>query len=222
MGASVTRWWTRTWLPYAIAAGLAALALVAAIEQTGWRNLWLTPDQRGRVLMSRAKPAEAAEALRDPLWRGVALFRAGDFKGAAEVLSRVGAAEGAYDRGNPLVMLGKYEEAIGEYSRALRIHPDWADARVNREIARARAAMLQATGGDIDDTEFGASQIVFDKAKNGGADSTVEGAQPEMTDEAIRAIWLKRVQTRPADFLRARFAYQLHSGSAGDAPGSKP
>jgi Ca-activated chloride channel family protein len=222
MGASLKGPKTWTWRPYAIAASVTALALVVAAERIGGSNLWLTPDQRGRVLMSRGRPAEAAEAFRDPLWRGVALFRAGDFKAAAEVLSRADAAEGVYDRGNALVMLGKYEEAVGEYSRALRIHPDWPDALANREIARARAARLKATGGDIDDTEFGASQIVFDKTKKGGADSTVEGAKPEMTDEAIRAIWLKRVQTRPADFLRARFAYQLQSGSAGYAPRSKP
>ncbi len=220
MGASVRR--PRAWAPCAIVASLTALTLVVAAERTGWRNLWLTPDQRGRVLMSQGRPAEAAEGFRDPLWRGVALFRAGDFKAAADVLSRVGAAEGVYDRGNALVMLGKYEEAVGEYSRALQIRPDWPDALANRDLARARAAMLKATGGDIDDTEFGASQIVFDKTKRGGTDSTVEGAQPEMTDEAIRAIWLKRVQTRPADFLRARFAYQLQSGAAGDAPRSKP
>jgi Ca-activated chloride channel family protein len=217
----MTRARTRVGLPYAIATGLTALALVAAAERTGWRNLLLTPDQRGRVLMSWARAAEAAETFRDPLWRGVALFRAGEFKTAAEVLSRVGGAEGVYDRGNALVMLGKYEEAIGEYNRALHIRSDWPDALANREIARARAALLKATGGNVDDTEFGASQIVFDKAKHGGADSTVEGAKPEMTDEAIRAIWLKRVQTRPADFLRARFAYQLQSSSRGPGGGGE-
>ena len=209
-------------LPYAIAAGLTALALAVAAERAGWRNLWLTPDQRGRVLMSRGRPAEAAKAFRDPLRRGVALFRAGDFKAAADVLSRVSAAEGVYDRGNALVMLGKYGEAIDEYGRALRMRPDWPEALANRDIARTRAAKLKATGGDIDDTEFGATQIVFDKTKKGGTDTAVEGAQPEMTDEAIRAIWLKRVQTRPADFLRARFAYQLQLGSAGDALRGKP
>src|SRR5471032_1656887 len=96
MGASMTRARTRVGLPYAIATGLTALALVAAAERTGWRNLLLTPDQRGRVLMSWARAAEAAETFRDPLWRGVALFRAGEFKTAAEVLSRVGGAEGVY------------------------------------------------------------------------------------------------------------------------------
>ena len=50
----------------------------------------------------------------------------------------------------------------------------------------------------------------------GGEDSTVQAAMP-MSDEAVRALWLKRVQTRPADFLRAKFAYQL-----GAQPGAAP
>ena len=33
----------------------------------------------------------------------------------------------------------------------------------------------------------------------------------QMDDAAIRDLWLKRVQTRPADFLRARFLYQLQA-----------
>jgi Ca-activated chloride channel homolog len=46
------------------------------------------------------------------------------------------------------------------------------------------------------------------------------GAQPVgiMTDEAIRTLWLRRVQTKPADFLRARFAYQLVQPSAAARP----
>jgi Ca-activated chloride channel family protein len=35
----------------------------------------------------------------------------------------------------------------------------------------------------------------------------VEGGQ-EMTDAELRSIWLRQVQTRPADFLRAKFARQ--------------
>jgi Ca-activated chloride channel family protein len=29
-----------------------------------------------------------------------------------------------------------------------------------------------------------------------------------MSDEEMRATWLRRVQTTPGDFLRAKFAYQ--------------
>jgi Ca-activated chloride channel family protein len=38
-----------------------------------------------------------------------------------------------------------------------------------------------------------------------------------MSDEAVRALWLKRVQTHPADFLRARFGYQLQATDSGQA-----
>ena len=31
-----------------------------------------------------------------------------------------------------------------------------------------------------------------------------------MSDAEMRAVWLRRVQNDPADFLRARFAWQLH------------
>jgi hypothetical protein len=34
-----------------------------------------------------------------------------------------------------------------------------------------------------------------------------------MSDEAVRALWLKSVQTRPADFLKSRFAYQLQAAT---------
>ena len=75
-------------------------------------------------------------------------------------------------------MLGQYDEAIGEYDRALQVRPGLAGALVNREIARARAARLKATGGNIDDTEPGATQIVFDKTKKGGRNRPSKGLNP--------------------------------------------
>jgi len=31
----------------------------------------------------------------------------------------------------------------------------------------------------------------------------------QLSDRALQAMWLRRIQTKPADFLRAKFAYQL-------------
>jgi len=39
-----------------------------------------------------------------------------------------------------------------------------------------------------------------------------------MSDASIRALWLRRVQTKPADFLRARFAYQLQQAETSHTP----
>ncbi|MDH7799854.1 MULTISPECIES: tetratricopeptide repeat protein [unclassified Beijerinckia] len=209
---------TKNWLPYLAVALAAAVALVVTAQHLGWRNLFLTPDQRGRILLDRNQPAAAAEAFRDPLWRGTALYRAGDFKAAAQAFAASDTADSAYNQGNALVMLGQYEEAVKRYDRALALHPGWTDAVTNREIARIRGERKKAEGGVNDDTESKPDEIVFDKTKKGGEDTTLQEPGQPMSDEAVRALWLKQVQTRPADFLRVKFSYQLQSAAERNSP----
>lgn len=203
--------------PYALIGMAAVIALLVAGQRFGWREFWLTPDQRGRVLMSANRPADAARSFHDPLWRGVALFRARDFKGAAQAFAVEDSAESAFDQGNALVMLGQYDDALKRYDRALALRPGWPEALKNREIARIRGERRKTQGGETGQTDSRPDEIVFDKTKKGGDDTTVEAAMP-MSDEAVRALWLKRVQTRPADFLRVRFAHQLETQPPVPAP----
>ena len=198
------------WLSATVA--LAAVALAGGAWSVGWDNLWATPDQRGRRLMAEGHYAEAAAAFADPLWAGIAQFRAGDFKVAAQTFGGMDTAEAAYDQGNALVMLGRYDEAIARFDRALALRPGWADAEANRTLAALRAERIKKTGGDSGVNEK-PDEIVYDKDKKqpGGEQTQVSGAP--MSDEAVRALWLKRVQTRPADFLNSRFAYQLQAGT---------
>jgi Ca-activated chloride channel family protein len=203
--------------PYAVIGMAASILLLLAGYRVGWDRLWLTPDQRGRVLMHANRPAEAAKAFETPIWRGIALFRAGDFKAAAQAFAATENAESAFDQGNALVMLGQYDDALTRYDRALALRPGWREAQNNREIARIRGERKKTEGGETDQTDSRPDQVVFDKTKKGGEDTTVAAATP-MSDEAVRALWLKRVQTRPADFLRAKFAYQLQAAPAETPP----
>lgn len=205
------------------ALGIVLLAsLGVAGWRTGWADLWASPDQRGRHLFEQGRYAEAARVFRDGMWRGAAQMRAGDFKAAEATFAGIDTAEGAYDQGNALVMLGKYAQAVARYDHALALRPGWKAAQANRQIAQLRAARLEAKGEDAGDQREGADQIVYDKdaQRPGGQDTEVSGDKA-MTDEAVRALWLKRVETRPADFLRARFSYQLQAqqpaATSGDA-----
>lgn len=173
----------------------------------GWQDLWSTADQRGQRLMEAGRYADAAMAFADPMWRGVAQFRGGDFKAAAETFGGIDTADAAYDQGTALIMLGKYDEAIQRFDRALALRPNWAEAEANRALAVARGAAMKKTGGDLGDQREGADQIVYDKdKKSGGQDTKAEGV---MSDQSVRAIWLKRIAPRPAEFLQQRFLFQL-------------
>jgi Ca-activated chloride channel family protein len=208
---------------YAAIACAAALALIGLGFMTGWRAMLLTPDQRGAWAMRHARFQEASDAFADPMWHGAALFRAGAFKDAAQAFAALDTAEAAYDQGNALVMLGQYDNAVGRYDRALELRPGWAEAEANRKLARLRAERMKTTGGDMGDTDSKPDEVVFDpnKPKDGeGKDDQVAGGEP-MSDAAVRALWLRGVQTRPADFLRAKFAYQLQNRST-SPPDAEP
>ncbi len=127
---------------------------------------------------------------------------------AAQAFARRDSAEAHYNQGNARLMLGAYDAAIACYDRALARRPDWQQALQNRAIALVRAQRVAQKGGDLGDQQIGADEIVFDKDKpNEGQDTELEGGKT-LTDQEIQALWLRRVQTRPADFLRAKFAWQ--------------
>ena len=82
-------------------------------------------------------------------------------------------------------------------------------------LAAARAKMVEQTGGDMGDQQIGADEIVFDsKAKSTGQDTDVAGSDA-ISSQEIQALWLRRVQTHPADFLKAKFSYQQASRAEG-------
>ena len=47
-------------------------------------------------------------------------------------------------------------------------------------------------------------------SKNASQTQEIElGTGDQLSDESLRELWLQRVQTKPADFLRVKFSYQL-------------
>jgi Ca-activated chloride channel homolog len=207
---------------FAMLGATVVVALGVGSATVGWRDLWASPDQRGQRLYDHGLYAEAANTFLDPMWRGSAQTRAGDFKAAEQTFASIDTAAAAYDQGNALVMLGKYDQAVPRYDRALALRPGWSQAQANRQIARLRAERLRAAGEDAGEQREGADEIVYDKdaKRQGGQDTQVTGAA--MNNEAVRALWLKRVQTKPADFLRSRFNYQLAAQQAQKSAGARP
>lgn len=180
----------------------------------GWLDWWFTPDQQGQRLAEQGLYLEAAAVFESPELKGAAFFRGGDFESAASVYGRLRSPEAAYNRGNALVMLGRYDEAIKSYQDALQARQGWKEAEENLEIARLRLQRLAPPEDDAGGTggQLEADEIVFDdtgRVNKSGTETEAEGSGA-MSDDEMRSVWLRRVANDPAQFLSARFSYQLY------------
>jgi len=193
---------------------LLLLTHIPSVMAFEWSDFWFTPDQQGQRLMQQGKYQQAAGKFTTPERIGTALFMAGEYESAASVLGRSGSAEANYNRGNALIMLGQYEMAIEAYQNALSRRPGWQQAEQNLQIAILRKQALAPPEDDYGGTggQLEADEIVFDdtgRVNKSSSEQVIDAADQQMGEDAMRAMWLRKVETRPADFLAVRFNYQL-------------
>ena len=204
---------TATAATMSIRGGLISLMLVTSGCTGDWNDLWLTSDQQAQRRADSGDHAAAAELYSDPMRRGTQWYRAGEFERAAAEFGRIASADAYFNRGNALVLQGKYEDAIQAYRRALQVQPNWSEAEENLQLAEVRMTRLERPEDDAGGTGgmLEADEIVFDldaKSSPGQGEQTVN-EEGGLRDDQLREMWLRRVETRPADFLAARFAYQI-------------
>lgn len=171
-------------------------------------EVWLTPDQQGRLAFEQGDYAKAGERFSDPMWQGAALYRAGDYERALDAFAQVDSALAYFDLGNSYAALDNYEQAIASYDIALERRPDWREARENRELVRARIPPEPEEeepppGGE---PSFSADEVVLDDKADQGTRGEVE--MSTLSDDQLAEMWMRRLSTSPADFLRRRFAME--------------
>jgi len=117
-----------------VAPGLVdrAFSLVLSRNGQAWR------------LLRSGRAREAARRFEDAAWKGIALARAGDFEKALAVFASQEDPVSLYNLGTVLARLGRLDEALHAFERALRIDPVNVDAAYNytyvaQALARARA-----------------------------------------------------------------------------------
>ncbi len=202
---------------------LAALGEVSCGGNFRFADLWLTPDQQGRYYFERGEYEVAAERFEDPLWRGIAFYAAEDFDSAAGQFSLVDSAEGWFNRGNALTHLESYPEAVAAYEQALERRPEYPEAVANRDYVTLFIPWRPDSGGGesgVTGRDGEADEIVFDadqqRLNEEGIDTEMEGEGGMLTEAQLAEMWLRQVETSPADFLRWKFAYQQQLGRPGE------
>ena len=177
-----------------------------------FKSLWIKPDREASELLKAGKVKEALNTYENQLSVGAIYFEKGEFKKALSVYETLSSKEAFYNRGNTLVMLGKYKEAIEAYKLALEVDSGYKEAKDNMLLAKNRQALLdkaksegnkEGTGGKL-----GADKIVFDNKENKGSTVKENG---KTKSNGGNIAWLDRLETSPAKFLEAKFAYQLQT-----------
>ncbi|MDH5344590.1 MAG: tetratricopeptide repeat protein, partial [Gammaproteobacteria bacterium] len=130
--------------------GLVVFMLPATepAQAFGWDDLWLTKDQQAERLLEEGNAADAAALFRDPRWRAVSNYRAGDYGGSAAGFGNLDDEESLYNLGNALAKLGQFESAIDAYEEVLAMNPDAEDARYNRDLLKDMLEQQQDSEGD--------------------------------------------------------------------------
>jgi Ca-activated chloride channel family protein len=186
------------------------LLMPSPAEAAGFVDLWLTPDQQGRLAFEQGDFEGAADHFRNPMWKGAALYRAGRFQDALDAFAAVDTAESWYNQANTLLHLGKFEEAVTAYQKAIEKRKDWPEAQADLIIAERLLKEQQDKEQEQQqqDPNLKPDSVQFDDKGKQGKEGQVSIA--EQTSE----MWMKNIQASPADLMARKFALE--------AQGQKP
>ncbi|GAA5315018.1 MAG: hypothetical protein AseanaTS_02220 [Candidatus Pelagadaptatus aseana] len=210
--------------------GLLLLALLVGAApsqaQWYWQDLLLTRDQQGMRYFNRGEYRLAAQRFDNPNWRAMALYAAQQFKPAAAIWSRLPGADSLFNRGNALAHLQDYQGAADSYQLALQLRPDWPAARDNLALVKVLGAKPKMPDNyhSPSENQIGADEVTLSSDSNRMANAKAEQVTDDMDRSAkeIQALWVDRLQSTPADFLRLKFLHQHQQAPTGGGDGSDP
>jgi len=178
-------------------------------------RLFITSDHLASKAYEKKNYLEAAKTFENISLKGASFYRAGEFKKAKAIYQNISSKEGRYNFANALVMLGEYDAAIEAYELALKIDPDFKEAKENLIVAKARKILKEPENdGEQGVGELGADEIVYDNKAGKGVDDDTS-AETESTSGNPN--WLDRLQTGPKDFLKNKFRFQYEMQEHKDA-----
>ena len=193
----------------------------SAQEARRFADWWLTPDQQGQLAFDRGDYAVAAKRFADPMWRGIAAYRAFDFLTAAQEFAHVDSVEGRFALGNAQAQNHAYEKAIKAYDEVLKAQPAHVAAKTNRAIVVAALKAKEEKRRKQEDQDAAppdekADEMRVDPDQKGG--KKIQISPDDMTTAGAAEAWMREVQTSPADFLKLKFAIQAAGPAGTGAP----
>ncbi|MFY7697567.1 MAG: tetratricopeptide repeat protein [Legionella sp.] len=113
------------------------LLIPGCLHATILDKIFLSKDQQAQRMMNKHDYLQAKQLFKRKDWRAVAAYRAGQYEDAAALFKQLNTADGYYNQGNALAYMGRYDEAIRSFNKALVMNPKHQDASYNRKILQA-------------------------------------------------------------------------------------
>ncbi|MFG6655118.1 VWA domain-containing protein [Scandinavium sp. M-37] len=179
-------------------------------SDAAWLDAWVSPDIQGQHAFDKGQYQKAAEHFRDPLWQGIAWYRAGNFPAAVNALRRAPQTpETLLWTGNSLAQQKQWQQALDTYDLALSLRPDWKMALENREkvshiVMQLRLKQREAEqeqGSNQDDE--GPDKVLKDLKKGQGVKQkdigAIKGSSPQLNQ------WYENLQVSPSGLLESLY-----------------
>jgi Ca-activated chloride channel family protein len=171
----------------------------AATSSSPWyENIFKNNNQKGLTAFENENYATASEQFEDPMWKGAAFYKNGDYDAALAAFKQANGAESHYNQGNALAQMGQLLEALEQYETTLTLDPDHQNAQTNKKIVEDLLKQQEnedqqqnqdGQGGDDsesgEDAEEGESADGAENAEGTEGQSSEEGdtSQSEMDAE---------------------------------------
>lgn len=202
-----------------LAAGITLqLPAPAVASPADW---FRSPDQQGYARLPD-DPGTAMTLFRSLDWQVYAALEAEQYGRALELLGDDDSAISLYHRGNALVHMERYEEALAAYESALERQPEFPEAEQNRDLVQAFLDQPPPEGSDDDEdpsprddglpggseprgdgpTTMGEPDPDAGAASQGGEDQ-----EAQATEDSIR----QRLPEPDASFLERKFEFQYQA-----------
>lgn len=204
---------------------LIALCLLWSVANPAqFLDLWLTPDQQGRLWFAYGDYERAARSFENPRWRGMSLYAAQDFDAAAQYFSQYQDAESLLARGNALAQAREYLDARDAYEELAERYPEHPAPAVNIPIIQAlidanrqlSESQVSESGDMSSDNDEGPRSSEGDERLT-NVEREQYSAEQLLQDPGLTDMWLRQVQRNPSEFLSTKFDLQLRRRE-GEAP----
>jgi Ca-activated chloride channel family protein len=210
---------------------VAVLVVIYLLVFTGWllnkyslgesvSTLFLTQDQRAQMALNRADYKLAANLFEDPLRKGLSAYFSEDFAVAAVHFQELESDEALFNLATAFAHASNYLYSQASYEVLLERNPDYPGAVKNHSIVKAIVDEMLAMGEqqqegqqqqrsqEVENTldeDIGEMQMEF------GTREPPEQITAEdlMNNPEMAELWMKQVQSDPAEFLSAKFQMQL-------------